>query len=66
VSRSTLQRLEAGRTPDPSLRVLVNLALVLGVPLQDIVEDEWLEGRSLDGSRHRPRGVARWDEAPTD
>jgi DNA-binding Xre family transcriptional regulator len=38
----TLQRLEAGQLENPALAYLVNLAVVLGVFVEDIVEDSWL------------------------
>lgn len=38
----TLQRLEAGQLDNPGLAYLVNLAVVLAVPVEDIVEEDWL------------------------
>lgn len=38
----TLQRLESGRLSSPPLGYLVNLALVLDVAVDELVEDDWL------------------------
>ena len=42
VSRSTLQRYEAGDIANPALPVLVNAAIALRVPLGEVIEDHWL------------------------
>jgi len=42
ISRSAYWRLERGRTVNPPLRHLTNCALVLGVPVEELIEDEWL------------------------
>lgn len=41
LSRATYQRLESGRMPNPPLRYLVNLSIVLGCELDELIEDEW-------------------------
>ena len=41
VSLETYRRLERGRIENPPLRYLGNAALVLGVELEALVEDEW-------------------------
>lgn len=41
VSLETLRRLERGRVDNPPLRYLVNAAIVLGVELDDLIEEEW-------------------------
>lgn len=41
ISRSTYWRLERGRIPNPPLRYLTNCALVLRVPVEDLIEEEW-------------------------
>lgn len=50
VSESTLQRLELGSTPNPPLRYLTNAAIVLGVQLEDLIEDEWRTWFPLKGA----------------
>lgn len=42
VSRDTLQRIEWGQHQNPPIRYLANFALVLGVPLEEVCEPEWL------------------------
>lgn len=42
IRRSTYWRLERGRIENPPIRYLTNCALVLGVPVEDLIEDEWL------------------------
>ena len=41
MSRSVYWRLERGRITNPPLRHLTNCALVLGVPVEELIEDEW-------------------------
>lgn len=41
IARSTYWRLERGRIPNPPLRYLTNCALVLGVPADELIEEEW-------------------------
>jgi transcriptional regulator with XRE-family HTH domain len=41
MSRSVYWRLERGRIDNPPLRHLTNCALVLGVPVEELIEDEW-------------------------
>lgn len=45
VSRSTLQRYESGNVDNPNLRILVNAAIALNVPLGALIEDEWRKWR---------------------
>ena len=42
MSRSVYWRLERGRIANPPLRHLTNCALVLGVPVEELIEEEWL------------------------
>jgi transcriptional regulator with XRE-family HTH domain len=42
ISRSAYWRLERGRIETPPLRHLTNCALVLGVPVEELIEEEWL------------------------
>jgi DNA-binding XRE family transcriptional regulator len=48
----TYWRLERGRLNNPRIRHLANCALVLGVSLEEIIEDEWLTWAPL--SVHAP------------
>lgn len=41
VSPATYRRLERGQADNPPLRYLINAALALGVPVDDLIEDEW-------------------------
>jgi transcriptional regulator with XRE-family HTH domain len=41
MSRSVYWRLERGRIDNPPLRHLTNCAIVLGVPVEELIEDEW-------------------------
>ena len=54
LSRATYQRLESGRMPNPPLRYLVNLSIVLDCELDDLIEDEWREWMSLNGIQSPP------------
>ena len=41
ISIATLRRLERGAITNPPLRYLANCALVLGCPLEELIEEEW-------------------------
>lgn len=41
IRRSTYWRLERGRIANPPLRYLTNCAIVLGVPVEELIEEEW-------------------------
>lgn len=41
MSRSAYWRLERGRIDNPPLRYLTNCAIVIGVGVQELIEDEW-------------------------
>ena len=43
VSIATLLRLDSGAADNPSVRVLGNCAIALGVAIEDIIEDAWRE-----------------------
>ncbi len=47
LSPRTLQAIERGELPNPGIRYLSNLALVLGAPLDAVCEDEWLSWSQL-------------------
>ncbi len=50
----SVEKLRAVERPRPGgqldLRVLVNAAMVLGVPLREVLEDEWLQWHPFDRS----------------
>jgi transcriptional regulator with XRE-family HTH domain len=48
ISVPTLRRLEQGEVDNPKLRYLVNCAIALGVELDEVLEDEWLEWRPFN------------------
>lgn len=48
---ASYQRLERGNNANPGIRTLQNCALALGVPLDDLIEDEWREWLVMDQSR---------------
>jgi transcriptional regulator with XRE-family HTH domain len=67
VSTSTLGRLERGEIEDPSLRVLANCALALGVALEDVIEDEWRRWWDPYGGLPAPRSARGfWPPAEAD
>jgi transcriptional regulator with XRE-family HTH domain len=43
LSIATLRRLERGTIANPPLRYLANCAIVLGVKVEELIEDEWRE-----------------------
>ncbi len=43
LGRSTIQRIEARTMTNPPIRYLANCAIVLGLPLEDLIEPEWRE-----------------------
>jgi transcriptional regulator with XRE-family HTH domain len=59
----TYWRLEHGKTDDPSLRLLVNCALALGVELDELIEDDWRTWQVLDRRRPEPPDPAEFWQA---
>jgi DNA-binding XRE family transcriptional regulator len=54
----TYRRLENGELTNPPIRYLVNCALVLDMPLEDICEPDWLRWSSFLGNAKKPsRGL---------
>ena len=41
ISIATFRRLERGSMPNPPIRYLANCAIVLGVELEELIEEEW-------------------------
>lgn len=60
VSAPTLRRLERGEVENPKLRHLVNCAIALGVKLDDMLEDEWLEWFPLGDGTGPPTPDQFW------
>ena len=54
ISVPTYRRLELNSLPNPGLRYLINAALALGVELDEVLEDEWLEWKKFDHSKPAP------------
>jgi transcriptional regulator with XRE-family HTH domain len=54
VSFRTYRRLEAGEVGDPSIRVLTNLAIALGVELEELLEPEWRRWSVFNGEAAKP------------
>lgn len=48
ISLNTYRRIERLETTNPPIRYLTNIALVLGVQLEQICEPEWLEWTVFD------------------
>lgn len=60
ISQRTLSRLENGELTNPPLRYIVNCALALGVPWQELIEPEWEQwDPGLRGAKSEPLPEAR-------
>jgi transcriptional regulator with XRE-family HTH domain len=67
ISHRTYWRLEHGRIAEPSLRLLVNCAMALRVPLIELIEPEWREWFVYDERRRtppKPSNFARFADVP--
>lgn len=71
ISVTTIRRLERLEFDNPPLRYLVNCALALGVPLDQVIEDEWRQWKVFDIAAAQPPGKewigepsARWSQSP--
>jgi transcriptional regulator with XRE-family HTH domain len=62
ISRRTLQRIERGDMSNPPIRYLTNCALVLGLELDDLIEDEWRQWLTVDVSRAPAPPAKGWWE----
>ena len=60
VSAPTIRRLERGETDNPKLRTLVNIAIALGVELDDVLEDDWLEWLPTESAAKPPKPRKFW------
>ncbi len=60
VSAPTLRGLERGEVANPKLRTLVNCAIALGVELEDVLEDDWLEWLPTGGAERPPKPDKLW------
>jgi transcriptional regulator with XRE-family HTH domain len=45
---ATYRRLERGEVRNPSIRLLVNCAIVLFTPIEELLDDEWIEWLPTD------------------
>jgi transcriptional regulator with XRE-family HTH domain len=55
IPRTTLQRIERGETKSPPpLDALQNIAIVLSVPLVELIDDEWFGWTDLTGNHPEP------------
>lgn len=60
ISQRTLSRLENGELTNPPLRYIVNCALALDVPWQELIEPEWEQWEpELRGAHAAPLPEAR-------
>ena len=50
ISIATLRRLERGEMANPPLRYLANCATVLGVEVEELIEDEWRQWSAFDAT----------------
>ena len=64
VSLSGYRNLERGRNDNPPLRVLMNAAIVLDVPLSHLMEPEWSEWYPSPRAPSPPDPEDLWDTAP--
>jgi transcriptional regulator with XRE-family HTH domain len=51
---ATYRRLERGEIRNPSVRLLVNCAIVLFRPVEELLDDEWLEWMPIDRAEPPP------------
>ncbi len=56
INLNTYRRIERGETANPGIRHLTNIAIALGVPLEQICEPEWFEWTVFDERAPRPAG----------
>ena len=54
ISVATLRRLERGEIDNPPLRYLQNLAIVMGVTLDRLIEPEWTQWWPRPGAEEPP------------
>lgn len=61
ISLRTYKRIEAGQITNPPVRYLINLATALGVPIEELFEDDWTPWSVLDGRADEPpRHLELW------
>lgn len=58
----TYQRLERGEIANPQIRMLTNVALVLGVDLLEILEEEWTRWTMFDPDAPEPKDRLRRED----
>jgi transcriptional regulator with XRE-family HTH domain len=57
VPLTTIYKLEAGKTWNPRVRHLRNLAFALDVPFDELLEDEWSEWTAFDARAGEPPDI---------
>ncbi len=60
LSIATLRRLERGTVENPPLRYLANCAIVLGCPLEELVEEEWRQWLPLAAAKPPRNPESLW------
>lgn len=55
IAPSTYERLEQGDLWNPRIRHLANIAIVLGVALEDVIEDDWRGWSELEAEQRQGR-----------
>lgn len=60
LSLPTYRRLERGRTTNPPYRYLVNLAFVLGCPIEELIEEEWRDWLPIGGQTQPSNPRSLW------
>ena len=66
ISIATLRRLERGLVKNPPLRYLTNCALVLGCPLEELIEDEWRQWLALAKAKPPSNPESLWSQSDRD
>lgn len=54
LSLATVRRLERGQLTNPPIRFLTNVAIALDVPLEDVIEPEWVQWSDLGSGSSEP------------
>lgn len=54
VPLTTIYKLEAGKTWNPRVRHLRNLAIALDIPFEDLLEDDWRDWTAFDARAAEP------------
>jgi transcriptional regulator with XRE-family HTH domain len=57
VGLRALQEIERGEIDNPRIRYLINIAMALGLELQDVCEEEWLAWTEFPNGPTEPRMI---------